>query len=401
MKTQTLRAVAAACALALFSGAASAANLGPATEVAPGVKDSRQQVWPAAAWCESAKMWLVVWREGLLNEQETDIWCVRVSAEGKPLDPAGVRVTGAKGVQDHPSVASDGKGFFIVWEDLRSDKDYDVYGARVSAEGKVLDADGALVAGGEHNQCRPTVAFSPSAGPSATSSGPSGSGQAGGSYSVAWQGFAGDGLDGDGKTGYRIFGATVSTDGKAGSAAVLVDLSAPGMQQWAQPICPLVASTAKGAVLAFAQARNDLALYGVAMLPLAGAAGKPCWLSSLREWKASDPAPAALAWGNDAGVFVGRDNREITAWRLDASGQAGAPEPLLASPHPAKAHATPVMPHLGLAFDGERYLLVFEEMEVVGLAGGKVRVKGLHLPAAGKLKGVADQRQGVGVVYPR
>jgi len=191
---------------------------------------------------------------------------------------------------------------------------------------------------------------------------------------------------------YRIFGATVSTDGKAGSAAVLVDLSAPGMNQWAQPICPLVASTAKGAVLAFAQARNDLALYGVAMLPLAGAAGKPCWLSSLREWKVSDPAPAALAWGNDAGVFVGRDNREITAWRLDASGQAGAPEPLLASPHPAKAHATPVMPHLGLAFDGERYLLVFEEMEVVGLAGGKVRVKGLHLPAAGKLAEGRDEK---------
>jgi hypothetical protein len=45
-----------------------------------------------------------------------------------------------------------------------------------------------------------------------------------------------------------------------------------------------------------------------------------------------------------------------------------------------------------LAFDGERYLLVFEEIEVVGLAGGKVRVKGLHLPAAGRLADGKDEK---------
>jgi hypothetical protein len=375
--TAKMRKVATlACAVVLWSVSALAADLGPVTEVAPGVKDSRQQVWPAVAWCEGAKCWLVAWREGCINDQETDIWCARVGADGKPLDPAGIRITSAKGVQDHPAVASDGKGFLVVWEDLRSDKDYDVYGARVSAEGKVLDADGILVAGGEHNQCRPTVAW------------------AGGSYSVAWQAFAGAGLDGDGKTGYRICGAPVSVDGKAGNNQTFVDLQSPGYQI----VWPVMASTGKGAAVASENVRNCMGVHGVAMLS-GSSAGKPCWLASPGEHKASLDAPATLAWGNDAGLLVGLDScssgnnkgPSINGWRIDASGQAAASEPLVPFRHPnsgraISAHATATMPHLSLAFDGKRYLLAYEDIALLGDGnGGQVRVEGVYLPGDGKL----------------
>jgi hypothetical protein len=47
----------------------------------------------------------------------------------------------------------------IIWQDLRNGMDYDVYGARVSDDGRVLDPNGFLIAGGPGNQISPTVIF--------------------------------------------------------------------------------------------------------------------------------------------------------------------------------------------------------------------------------------------------
>lgn len=47
----------------------------------------------------------------------------------------------------------------VVWQDLRNGKDYDIYGARVSDDGRVLDPEGFLIAGGPGNQISPTVIF--------------------------------------------------------------------------------------------------------------------------------------------------------------------------------------------------------------------------------------------------
>jgi hypothetical protein len=63
-----------------------------------------------------------------------------------------------------PSVASDGKtGWLVAWADFRSGTDYDVYAARVSPEGRVLDANGLAVATGRlggPSQWMPAVAWS-------------------------------------------------------------------------------------------------------------------------------------------------------------------------------------------------------------------------------------------------
>ena len=165
-------------------------------EVAPRCPGTRSQTWASLAWSPQSQCWLVAWREGYLNEEVSDIWCARISADGKALDPAGIRITSGPGLKDKPQVASDGTDFMVVWEDLRNGRDWDVYAARVTAQGKVLDANGFVVAAGQHNQCRPDVGF------------------AAGFYLVVWQEFVGDGTPNTPGNAYVVRGNRISSNGK-------------------------------------------------------------------------------------------------------------------------------------------------------------------------------------------
>ncbi|GBD35531.1 hypothetical protein HRbin36_00643 [bacterium HR36] len=172
-------------------------SVGEPVEVAPKCEGTRSQVWASAAWSSQAKCWLVAWREGYLNEDSTDIWCARISAEGKPLDPAGIRLTKkAPGLRDMPRVASDGRNWLVVWEDMRNDRDWDVYGAVISADGKVREENGFRIAGGPRNQCRPDVGF------------------AAGYYLVVWQELVGEGEPNTKGTAYAVRGVRLQPEGE-------------------------------------------------------------------------------------------------------------------------------------------------------------------------------------------
>jgi hypothetical protein len=221
--------------MAGLAPAAAAAEVGAPVEVAPKAEGSRAQSWASAAWSEGAKCWLVVWREGCLNEPETgsDIWCARVSADGKALDPAGIRLTKGKGLKDHPRVASGGNDFLVVWEDLGNGRDpstagsgqgWDVCGGRVSGEGKLLDAQPLTLAGGERNQARPDVTFH------------------GDSYLLVYQNYSGDGFPGFG-AGYLTRSLRVTGDGRPGAAVeVKVALGSPGAAKGVHAIDPVAVS---------------------------------------------------------------------------------------------------------------------------------------------------------------
>jgi len=171
-----------------------AAQVEAPVDVAPKAEGTRCQSDPAAAWCEGGKCWLVAWNEGYANEETADIWCARIGADGKALDQSGIRLTKQdKGQRSMASVASDGKGFLVVWQDLRGGKAWNVYGARVTAEGKALDPEGFLIAGGDNNRAMPAATF------------------AAGNYLVGWQA-----LD---NGAYDLFGARVSPEGKVLDAA--------------------------------------------------------------------------------------------------------------------------------------------------------------------------------------
>lgn len=192
------------CLLSWVAGSVVAAppQVGAGVDVAPKVEKSFAQKWPRAVWAAEAKCWLVVWREGGLVDEDADIWCARIGADGKALDPAGIPVCRAKNIQAYPVVASNGKDFMVSWMDFRTGKDWDVYAARVTGDGKVLDADGFPVATAAHNQCRPDVAFVP--GSAAC-------------YLVVWQNFVPDVLGG-GAGSYDMYGARVGMDGKVRDA---------------------------------------------------------------------------------------------------------------------------------------------------------------------------------------
>lgn len=188
------RVTAVPCVIVLLSAsavsAASGLSVGEPFAIAPAPADQRDQVLPAVAF-DGKETYLVAWAQGrdFHETESSDLFAARISAEGKLLDEKPVALCAAPDSQSGPRVAFQDGVFLVVWQDLRSGKDLDVYGVRVSADGKVLDPEGFLVAGGAHNQALPAVA-------------PAADG-----FLVLWQDYRS-------ARGYELFAAHVGADGK-------------------------------------------------------------------------------------------------------------------------------------------------------------------------------------------
>jgi hypothetical protein len=89
---------------------------------------------------------LVVWEDERI-ESERDIFATRVSKEGEILDPAAIPICTSPGTQSFASVAWGGENYLVVWQDFR-EVEWAIYGARVDLEGNVLDPEGFYIAGG-------------------------------------------------------------------------------------------------------------------------------------------------------------------------------------------------------------------------------------------------------------
>jgi MYXO-CTERM domain-containing protein len=106
--------------------------------------------------------YLVAWADA--RNSTRDIYGARVSAAGQVLDASGIPIsTEPTGAQETPSVASDGTGYLVVWTDTRNGPSQpslnpDIYGARVSAAGEVLDASGLLISSLARLEGSPRVA---------------------------------------------------------------------------------------------------------------------------------------------------------------------------------------------------------------------------------------------------
>jgi hypothetical protein len=100
--------------------------------------------------------YLVVYQDRR-NSLETDIYGARVTSSGVVLDPNGIAISAAQGYQRYPRVASNGPDFLVVWQDERSGTP-DIYGSRVDQAGAVLDPDGILISSAMHSQAFPSVA---------------------------------------------------------------------------------------------------------------------------------------------------------------------------------------------------------------------------------------------------
>ncbi|MBA4388111.1 MAG: hypothetical protein C0404_09030 [Verrucomicrobia bacterium] len=137
----------------------------PAQETLLPLHDGRDAYTPRAAFGKD--VFLVTWQSGRTGPGDIrkglhfigDIVACRVDKSGKALDAAPTVVCGAADLQEKPQVAFGGNTFLAVWQDARNGKDWDLYAARILPDGKVLDKEGFLVSGGPHNQAKPRVAW--------------------------------------------------------------------------------------------------------------------------------------------------------------------------------------------------------------------------------------------------
>ena len=156
----------------------------------PGGKDA---YYPDAAFGSSTgsgqgrDVYLVAWQAG--RWLKGDIAACLIGKDGNVLNDKPIVISAAKDDQERPKVAFGSGVFLVVWSDLRNEKDYDVYAARVTPDGKVLDPDGILISGGTYNQMRPALAFD------------------GENFLVAWEA-----LQANNK--YQVFCTRVSANGK-------------------------------------------------------------------------------------------------------------------------------------------------------------------------------------------
>ena len=118
---------------------------------------SGDQVVPRLAYHNNAYM--VVWHDYRNNSTYPDIYGARVSSAGKLLDPKGIAISTASSYQYHPEVAYGGGNFFVVWYDYRHSKYADIYGARVSAAGVVQDKSGIAISRASHHQVVPQLDY--------------------------------------------------------------------------------------------------------------------------------------------------------------------------------------------------------------------------------------------------
>jgi len=120
-----------------------------------------------------------------------DILGVRISPEGEVLDPNGFVISNFDGWQTYPSLAFNGTNYLVAWEDTRYYQTIgeEVYGARVTPDGEVLDTPNILIATGFSDQSIPRVASN------------------GADFMAIWMDHR-DGVD------YQVYGARVAASGE-------------------------------------------------------------------------------------------------------------------------------------------------------------------------------------------
>jgi hypothetical protein len=102
--------------------------------------------------------YLVVWLDER-NGANADIYGARVRPDGVVLDPGGIPISTAAGIQSAPQVSYYGSNYLVVWTDYRNGITSDIYGARVRTNGTVVDLTGAAFSTATGNQYLGDLAF--------------------------------------------------------------------------------------------------------------------------------------------------------------------------------------------------------------------------------------------------
>ena len=275
--------------------------------------------------------YLVVW-EDFRSGFDLDIYGARVDESGVVLDPSGILICTAPDRQSCPSVAFDGTNYLVVWADERAGvMSGDIYGARVSLSGTVLDPSCIAISTAQMGQSRPSVTF------------------AGGMYLVIWEDYR-SGLEPP-----DIYGGRVDTSG-----VVLDPLGIPisvGLyHEWSSSVGS--SGTRYLAVWSDARSGFEEHIYG-ARVTTSGAVLDPTGLaistaSGHKGWTsvAFDGTNYLVAWTDQRDST---NNEDIYCARLDTSGTVLDPEGIPVS----KTYEDEWIP--SVTFDGTNYLVVWQD----------------------------------------
>src|SRR5207247_6743701 len=102
--------------------------------------------------------YLVVWQDQR-NSGNWDIYGARVTSGGSVLESDGIVISVTNNVQEFPATASKGLGFLVVWSDGRtSNTNKDIYATIISSSGIVTDTNGFAVSTNANTQTLADVA---------------------------------------------------------------------------------------------------------------------------------------------------------------------------------------------------------------------------------------------------
>ncbi|HLL52939.1 MAG TPA: hypothetical protein VK447_05295, partial [Myxococcaceae bacterium] len=284
------------------------------------------QISPSVAF--NGTGYLVVWQDDRAGV-DSDIYGTRVAADGTVLDTSGIAIKWGPHKQRNPTVASDGSGYLVVWEESGRDWFIDIHGARVAADGTVLDPEGFVISAGTGSGYRPRVASN------------------GAGYLVVWS----DGRN-RGEAYTDIYGARVGADGVVLDPEGLALCACPRAQEE-----PSVASDGSGYLVAWEDVRSgSWDIYGT-RVSADGTVHEPSGLplSTVTEEQvtpavASNGAGYLVAWNDTRGG----DSRNIYATRVGSDGAVHDPSGLLLS----TLGANPNLP--AVASNGTGYLVAWE-----------------------------------------
>ncbi len=310
--------------------------------------------------------YLVVWWD-LRSASSYDIYGARVTQSGIVLDSTGISISTAPNTQSYPSVAFDGTNYLVVWEDWRNDPNIDIYGARVNQSGLVLDPTGIPISTAGSSQLTPSVSFDST------------------NYLVVWHDNRG--------TSAEIYGARVSQSGTVLDPDGFVVSDAPYAQG-----NPRITSGDPHYLVVWDDGRNDPGLpdiYGSRVAQSGVVLDTTGIAISTNANRQSDPSVAfdgtnfLVAWQDGPGFYSFYCNySDIYAARITQSGVVLDSVPI------AISTADSAKQHVALAYNGAHYLAVWEDYRnwPINIYGARVNQAGIVIDTTGILISIAEGR---------
>lgn len=278
----------------------------------------------------------------------SNVYVARIDGGGGVIDPDGFPVCTAEGEQRRVKLAWGDGTLLVLWEDDRNfgSTGWDVYGARISSGGTVLDPDGMAIAEFGHSEITPDVGWT------------------GENFLGIWQaGSTGEEWD---ISGARIDTAGGILDGEPIAVSTGCDAQVSASSAW-------------GGSSYLAIWEEDGDIYG-AMIDRSGDVPDSTALQICPA--PEDQSQPDIAWGQENFLAVWEDfrnqNLDIYGARIDSLGQVLDSPGLPIWVDPGFDQRRP-----SIGFDGENYLVVWQnDLDSTGL---NYRIEGLRVAPDGEI----------------